>query len=196
MLLLNLLSLLAASAEASPIDQGQAAANALLRGALADISFLEQNADKCTRYGDRVRDQFLAPMRAELLDHQTKLEVFSAFAPLAPGCTAPAQSDFANAKESASLVAAAIALRIQQAETPQGQFFGYSGDQVMNLALEAGPGFPECVPEEAGNPRSTRELKTYYAMKAKLVELGALSDSLALECGKALENQSAPVCRN
>ena len=185
------LVLTSASAHASPLLHGRATAAGLISAAAADIAYLDQNADKCTRYGARLRDQFLTPLAEELKGHAERLVALSVFQPATPSCEAPTPAEFQSAREAALSVAEAIALRLQQAETPQGQFFGYSGDQVMDLALEAGPGFPECIPEEKGNPRSTRELKTYYAMKAKFRELKDIVEMMAKEA----EAPTAPVCR-
>ena len=180
-----------AAAQASPILEGREAAAGLIGAAAADIAYLDQNADKCTRYGARLRDQFLAPLAAELKAHSEKLAAFAIFQPARQACEAPSSAELQSAKEAAVLIAEAIAFRLQQAESPQGQFFGYSGDQVMDMALEAAPGFPECVPQEAGNPRSTRELRTYYAMKAKFRELKGVLEVLAKEA----ELPTAPICR-
>lgn len=183
--------LTAVSAHASPLLHGRATAAGLISAAAADILYLDQNADKCTRYGARLRDQFLTPLAEELKGHAERLSALNVFRPYNQACEAPTPAEFQSAREAAVSVAEAIALRLQQAETPQGQFFGYSGDQVMDLALEAAPGFPECIPEEKGNPRSTRELKTYYAMKAKFRELQGVMEVVAKEA----EAPSAPVCR-
>lgn len=186
-----LIALAPAYAHASPLLEGREAAAGLIAAAAADIAYLDQNADRCTRYGARLREQFLAPLAQELKGHTERLGALNVFRPYDQACEAPTPTELQSAREAAVSVAEAIALRLQQAETPQGQFFGYSGDQVMDLALEAAPGFPECIPEEKGNPRSTRELKTYYAMKAKFRELQGVMEVVAKEA----EAPSAPVCR-
>lgn len=179
-------------ATASPLVEGRAAAAAAIEGALSDIAFLDKNADNCTRYGARLRAQFLVPIAKELKEHQENLAVLGVFAPPTLGCAAPSPADFASASSAAAAVGELVQLRLTMAETPQGQFFGYSGDQVMDLALEAAPGFPNCVPQEKGNPRSTPELRAYYAMKAKFMALKGVMKSVADEATAP----TAPVCRN
>lgn len=190
-LVIAIAALIPFSAGASPLLEGREEAAGLLTAAAADIAYLDQKADKCTRFGARLRDQFLSPLADELKIHAERLAAFGVFQPAAPSCEAPSRQEFDDAKSAALAVAETIAFRLHQAETPQGQFFGYTGDQVMDMALEAAPGFPECVPEEKSNPRSTRELKTYYAMKAKFLQLQGVMEMMAKEA----EAPTAPVCR-
>ncbi len=184
-------------ASASPLATSLPTAQALIKGAEADIVYIDKNADKCTRNGGKLRSQFLLPLKRELADHRQALaRGFDFFSVHRADCARPAQSDFAQAKEIARSVVRQIQDRERMADSPQGKFFGMSGDQVMNLALGADPSYPSCVAQQKNNPRSTLPLLAYYEMKKKLLALKRLAQNLALEADRNLRGGGKPVCRN
>ncbi len=181
---------------ASPLVVHYESVAKLIKMAEADVVFISENADKCTRNDERLRREFLKPLQAELVLHRENLaRGFDLFAPSSPDCTKPARSEFAQAKEISAKTVAAILLREQQARAPQGKFFGMTGDRVMDMALGADSSYPKCVEEEPGNTKSTRPLKTYYRMKDKFLAIKRAVRVLEVEAEQNLKGSGHPVCR-
>lgn len=166
------LSLASPSAQASAQnDSLVSTATQLVKGAQADVSFLDRNVAGCTVFADTIREWMITPMAKELQSFQLRLARYHDTAP--QSCTSRADLDFMHA---------VIAKRIAMATQQQDQLMGMTGDDAMTKALSgddpANNTHPQCTPENPRDVRTTRQLKTYFALKLKMVSLKGLVASL------------------
>jgi hypothetical protein len=176
MILVFLASVLLPTPSPASVNSALVATSELLiEGAQTDVAYLNKNVSNCTRFASSIQKQLVGPIGQDLAGFATRLNRYSNVAPRS--CTSRADLDY---------VIGTIAQRLAAATTPQSQLMGMTGDEAMTKALSAGDGWPDCRADDPRDPKSTRELKTYFALKLKLVALRAAAASLKAdtECVK------------
>ncbi len=168
-MLILTLALSVAPALASP---SPAAAQQLVQTAQADVAFLAKNVANCTFFADLVKSRMVDPVAQDLTNFQARLARYSADDPRS--CTSRTDLTF---------IAGTISEKLRLAGTGQVALRGMSGDEAMTKALSADANHPACRADDPRDPRTTRELKAYFALKAKLVALKAAVLALREQTG-------------
>ncbi|HEY8280059.1 MAG TPA: hypothetical protein VIH99_10565 [Bdellovibrionota bacterium] len=173
-LLLALALLTSPLAKAETMADLTADTTDLINSVNVDVKYLYTAVDDCTRHGDRVRTEMLRPIYDDLKGFRTGLAAtYGKFAnPVADqACNRPTSQQLDQAIAASNKIIAVIHEKEVQSSTSQPRLFGKTGDEVMILALSADSSYPKCPATERGKPESTRQLKTYFVIKANLLKL-------------------------
>lgn len=185
------------TANAEPIWNLNAKAASLISAAKADVQSLKANSKNCTKNHERLQTYFLSPSLDDLESFSKILsQNFGAYIASNGTCARPSQAALQAGIDGAKKIVTAIDEKLAQATQPQARLFFKSGDQTMDEALSAAPEYPNCKAENVKDPLSTKELKTYYAMKEKFRSLGVIAGKLGEESENLIRGKGNPVCRN
>ena len=136
--------------------------NGLVASAQKDIDFLDKNAVNCTRFDSLLRKEMISPLAADLQNYRLRLARYTNAEP--QSCASRTDLDS---------IIATISDKLEKATTPQEALFGMTGDEAMTKALSADSNYPNCRPLEPADPKSTPELRAYFAFKLKMATLRA-----------------------
>jgi hypothetical protein len=195
---LALLSTLATTtAHAESVASLAASSSRLIAAAQKDVRFLNSNVDNCTSYGTTIKQRMIAPVMQDLIGYQEALE--SNFGNLAPAggraCNKPRVEELSRAEATVNKIIVSIGSKLAATKAPQSELMGMTGDEAVTKALSADSSHPNCRPDREDDPSSTRELKTYFALKQKMAVIKAAMTALKAETHALVQNQGQSVCK-
>jgi hypothetical protein len=176
-------------------------AMALIDGANADIAFLRKNGVNCTENVGNLESHMLKPRADDLAKFKAKLTAaFGKYVASSGSCARPDKATLGASQSAAEEVSTAIEELIALTKTKSVKLFFMTPDQAMMEGLRAPKSeseakkYPNCKVTKKGDLYSTVELKTYFAMKAKFVNLRRAVNSMGLEADQVGRGKGNAVC--
>jgi hypothetical protein len=185
----------AMSAPNSAVDSVAESAH-LISKSIKDLVFLNANVDNCTSYGSVIRDKMLSPINSDLQLFQDQLHAH--YGKLTESddnsCKRPSAEELRRNLGMVNQIIGRIDQKLATARSAHAELMGMTGDEAVSRALSSDAYHQNCRPQNPNDPRSTRELQTYFALKQKLVAIRANMQALHVATETLAKNGAKGVC--
>lgn len=200
-IVLMTLSLLAVTplARADSVVEISQNTSRLLTAMDRDLEFLAANMKDCTKYSNQIQKMMISPLDQDVQNAQASIR--AAFGKLheekSRDCVRPTDQDLTKAAATADQILATVDEKLTLASQPSGKLWGNTPDSALTKAMTAASdgSWPACKPDNIKDPASTPQLKTYKALKQKMILVRAMMKTLKEETINLMRGKGEEVCK-